>query len=102
MKKINVFTRSIVLISLFTFISVSAFLEGGQKDSALLTLDRIFSGREFSVESFGGVQWLEDSSGYTLLESSQTVERGRDIVKYDPATGKQDILVSADKFHREF
>jgi dipeptidyl-peptidase-4 len=97
MKKIKAFTRSIVLILLFTFVCVSIFLEGGQKDSALLTLDRIFSGREFGVERFGGVQWLEDSTGYTKLESSKAVERGRDIVKYDPATGKREILVSAER-----
>lgn len=95
MKKIKVFTRSIVLILLFTFVCVCTFLEGREKDSALLTLDRIFLGREFSAERFGGVQWLEDSSGYTVLESSLAVERGRDIVKYDPATGRREILVSA-------
>lgn len=95
MKKIKGFTRSIVLILLFTFVCVCTFLEGREKDSALLTLDRIFLGREFSAERFGGVQWLEDSSGYTVLESSLAVERGRDIVKYDPATGRREILVSA-------
>lgn len=95
MKKIKVFSRSIVLISLFTFVCVCIFLEGGQKDSALLTLDRIFLGREFSTERFGGVQWLENGSGYTVLESSRTVEGSRDIVKYDPTTGKREILVSA-------
>ncbi len=95
MKKIKVFTRSIVLILLFTFVCVCTFLEGREKDSALLTLDRIFLGREFSAERFGGVQWLEDSSGYTVLESSLAVERGKDIVKYDPATGRREILVSA-------
>lgn len=95
MKKIKVFSRSIVLILLFTFVCVCTFLEGREKDSALLTLDRIFLGREFSTERFGGVQWLEDGSGYTVLESSRTVEGSRDIVKYDPTTGKREILVSA-------
>lgn len=96
MKKIKVFSRSIVLILLFTFVCVCTFLEGREKDSALLTLDRIFLGREFSTERFGGVQWLEDGSGYTVLESSRTVEGSRDIVKYDPTTGKREILVSAE------
>ncbi len=96
MKKIKVLTKSIVLIILFTFVCVCTLLEGGQKDSSLLTLDRIFSDGEFGGERFGGVQWLEDSSGYTVLESSQVLEKGRDIVKYDPLTGKRGILVSAE------
>jgi len=67
-----------------------------QNDSSLLTLDRIFSGREFSSERIGRSEWLEDGSGYIILEPSQADNGGRDIVKHDPATGQQEILVTAD------
>jgi len=97
MKAIKVFSRSIALIFFIAFVCFCTFLEGRQQDPALLTLDRIFLSREFGVERFGGVQWLEDNSGYTVLESSQSVERGRDVVKYDPVTGKRKILVYADR-----
>jgi len=97
MKKITVFSRSTVFVFLIAFVCSSVLLDADQQDQSLLTLDRIFSGREFGVERFGGVQWLEDSTGYTKLESSKAVERGRDIVKYDPAAGKREILVSAER-----
>jgi len=66
-------------------------------DSALLTLDRIFNSRDFSSEFFGPARWLENGSGYTALERSAEVQRGRDIVRYDPQSGRRDILVSAQK-----
>ena len=97
MRKMTVFSRSIVWMFLIVFIFSSVLLGTGQKDLSLLTLDRIFLGREFGGERFGRIQWLDDGSGYTALESSLTEERGRDIVKYDPATGKREILVSADR-----
>ena len=97
MKGITVYSRFAGLIFLIVFFCSFTFLTGGQQDPSLLTLDRIFSGREFSSESFGRVSWLEDSSGYTTLEFSKAVERGRDIVRYDPATGNRDILISADQ-----
>jgi len=91
-----VFSRTLTWMFLIVFVFSSVLLGANQKDLSLLTLDRIFLGREFSTESFGGVRWLEDGSGYTVLESSQKVDGGRDIVKYDPATGRQEILVSAN------
>ncbi len=97
MKKMTAFSRTVTLIFLMAFVCPCVFLEGSQQDSSLLTLDRIFLGREFGGERFGRIQWLDDSSEYTALESSQAVEGGRDIVKYDPATGKREILVSADR-----
>ncbi len=96
MKKMTVFSRSMTWLFFIVFVFSSVLSGAGQRELSLLTLDRIFLGREFSTESFGGVQWLEDGSGYTVLESSGTVERGRDIVKYNPATGRREILVSAE------
>jgi len=69
--------------------------EGSQEDRSLLTLDRIFLEREFSTERLGRIRWLADGSGYTSLEPSATVDRARDIVKHDPATGRREILVPA-------
>jgi len=55
-------------------------------DASLLTLERIFSSEEFEPEKFGPARWLEDGSGYTTLEDSNTQEGGKDIVRYDPET----------------
>lgn len=67
------------------------------EDQGLLTIDRIFSSREFSSERLGRIRWLEDCSGYTALEKNESETGGRDIVKYDPETGKGQIIVPAAK-----
>jgi len=66
-------------------------------DPALLSIDRIFNSREFASERFGPARWLEDFSGYTTLELSEAVRGGIDIVKYDPASGRRSVLVSASR-----
>ncbi|UCE43317.1 MAG: S9 family peptidase [Candidatus Aminicenantes bacterium] len=67
-------------------------------DPSFLTLDRIFVEREFSTERFGRVQWLDDGTGYVTLEPSRVSDRGRDMVKVNPASGQREVLISADRF----
>lgn len=64
-------------------------------DSTLLTLERIFSSREFAAERFGPARWVDNGAGYTTLESSPETSGGTDIVRYETATGRREILVSA-------
>jgi dipeptidyl-peptidase-4 len=64
-------------------------------DPSLLTLERIFSSREFSGERFGPARWLADGTGYTTVEPAAT--GGEDIVRYDPVTGEREILVSSSR-----
>ena len=66
-------------------------------DQSLLTLERIFTDEEFEGEKFGPARWLEDGSGYTTLEDSETQEEGKDIVRYDPETGKSEVMVASEK-----
>ena len=68
-------------------------LRAQEPDPGLLTLDRIISSHEFQSERFGPVVWLKDGTGYTTLEPSETAKSGRDIVWYNPQTGKQKILI---------
>lgn len=70
-------------------------LDGQQNDKAALTLDRIFSSNEFRSETFGPARWLDDGSGYTTLEPSPTSKEGRDIVRYEAATGRRNALIAA-------
>ena len=63
------------------------------EDKDLLTIDRIFNSREFSSQWFGPARWIDN--GYTTLEPSKEFEHARDIVKFDPETGKSEILVDA-------
>ena len=45
-------------------------------DPSLLTLERIFTSEEFKAEKFGPARWLEDGTGYTTLEDSNSLEKG--------------------------
>src|SRR5688500_5773676 len=62
-----------------------------QRDTSLLTVERIFS-REFSGEFSGPTRGLDDST-YTAVESSPS---GNQIVRIDAATGRKSVLVSSD------
>lgn len=64
---------------------------GVERDEPFLTIERIYGSPEFAAERFGPARWLEDGSGYTTLEPGKA--GGRDIVRYDPASGQRDILV---------
>ena len=61
----------------------------------MLTVDRIFGKEEFKTQDWGPARWLEDGSGYTTLEKSQTVKEAQDIVRYDPESGQREVLVFA-------
>lgn len=84
-------------IFLTLLLVVCSNLLGKQEDSAKLTLERIFSSNEFSQERFGQARWLKDGSGYTTLEDSKTLPKGKDIIKYDPNSSKREVLVAAER-----
>jgi dipeptidyl-peptidase-4 len=65
-------------------------------DSSLITIDRIFLQREFSAKGLGQTQWFDNGDSYTKLESSEKLESGEDIVKYDVQSGAREIIVSAE------
>ncbi|MCG8696786.1 MAG: S9 family peptidase [Bacteroidales bacterium] len=65
--------------------------------NGILTLERIFKSEEFKEETFRPIKWQEDKECYTILEKSNTITGGEDIVQYDPSNNKRTVLVSADK-----
>jgi dipeptidyl-peptidase 4 len=73
--------------------------EIGARAKALTTaeerLKAIYEKREFAPATFAG-QWLADSSGYLMLESSKP-GTAPEVVKYDATDGKRTIFISADK-----
>ncbi len=66
-----------------------------EADPGAVTLDRIYGTDDFRRELFGPARWLSDGSAYTTLEPSESDVPGRDIVRYDAATGERQVLVSA-------
>jgi dipeptidyl-peptidase-4 len=65
--------------------------------SSTLSLDRIFSAREFAAERFGPARWMKDGETFTTLEPSADVRNARDLVLYSAPTGARRVLVSAAK-----
>ncbi|OQX81372.1 MAG: S9 family peptidase [Bacteroidetes bacterium 4484_249] len=68
-----------------------------EKDSTKLTIERIFVSGEFRQEYFGPYKWLGSGDYYTTLERSDSVERARDIIKYNTKSGERTILLEAWK-----
>ena len=64
-------------------------------DRSVLTVERIFGKEEFKTQPWGPARWLKDGSGYTTLERSATLKEAKDIVRYEPESGRREVLVSA-------
>ncbi|MGM0907370.1 MAG: S9 family peptidase [Pseudomonadota bacterium] len=64
--------------------------------SSQLTPEKIFASDTFSIDRPAPTRWLEDGSGYTTLEQSDSAD-GRDIVRYHPETNERTVLVSAEQ-----
>src|SRR2546428_11276735 len=60
-------------------------------------LHQIFVEKEFSAKSFGPARWLQRGEAYSTLESSASKAGAKDIVRYETATGKREVLVSASQ-----
>ncbi|HMA03771.1 MAG TPA: S9 family peptidase [Gemmatimonadaceae bacterium] len=64
-------------------------------DSGRLTLERIYSSNEFETQGDPSLRWTDDGKGYTALEPAPGARGGRDLVRYDAASGKRTLVVPA-------
>jgi dipeptidyl-peptidase-4 len=62
-------------------------------DPSLVTVERIYSSRDFRGEGFGPVRWLDDST-YTAVEPGPD-GNGTQLVRVDAATGRKSVIVQA-------
>jgi dipeptidyl-peptidase 4 len=58
-------------------------------------LRRIFATSEFEVKHFGPARWLQEGEAYVTVEPSAAAKDASDIVRYETASGKREVLVSA-------
>ncbi len=89
--------KSKLFISFVLGISIIPCLIQAQKNQNVLTLERIFKKNDFKLNQFGPAVWLEDGSGYTTLEESDKFPMAKDIIKYNPKSGKRSMLVNASQ-----
>jgi dipeptidyl-peptidase-4 len=93
-------TRPVIVRATWVWLATLIVLAGSvsqAQQAAPLTLDRLFASREFVAERPGQFRWLEHG-GYTTLERSTATAGGLDIVRHDPATGAQHVMVSSSLF----
>ncbi|WOJ97052.1 S9 family peptidase [Congregibacter brevis] len=78
--------------------------------SGQLSLEDIFAEDAYKAEQPGGIQWLSDNSGYTMLETPADYDSRevvaetendksaapKEIVFYDPASSERRVLVGID------
>ena len=68
-----------------------------QKPALDTLLHRLYASDEFKVKVFGPARWLEGGEAYTTVEPSSALTGASDIVRYETATAKREILVSASE-----
>jgi dipeptidyl-peptidase-4 len=65
------------------------------RDALSAQLDRIYNQAAYKEKKFGPFQWLEGGKAYTTVEPSAGTPGGKDIIRYDSATGTRKVLVAA-------
>lgn len=83
--------KKLILVSLLHSVLFSSFSQESE-----LTLERIFTNREFSITYMGSLRWFEQGAAYTTLEKSEQYPDHYDIVKNITTTGQQEVLVFAE------
>jgi dipeptidyl-peptidase-4 len=77
--------------------SLSSAALRAQADTSRLTLDRIFATSDLSAHRVSSIRWTADGRGYTSIEAAKGAHGGRDLVRYDAASGKREIIVAAER-----
>ena len=86
--------RVCLLIATLSFGAQLQAQSVGMKD----ILHRAFVDRAFAAKSYGPVHWLKGGESYTTLEPATGSDGASDIVRYETATGKREVLVSGQQF----
>ena len=63
-------------------------------DPARVSVDRLFTTRDFVADQLGPTAWTPDGNGYTTLER-EPGGTGSELVRHDAATGARTVLVPA-------
>ena len=82
------------IIAALAALALATPLGAQQPDSTQLTLERIFAGSDLSPRYIPQLRWREGGAAYTILERAAGGS-GRELVRYETATGARTVLVSA-------
>ena len=93
-----IISRSSMLLLICVGLAVFAGALAGEEPSGLEgKLARIFADEDFEPETFGPAKWQDEGAFYTTLESSETVDEAKDLVRYETASGKREVLIEASR-----
>jgi dipeptidyl-peptidase-4 len=84
-----------ILIAIFCVAAVR--VQAQQKPELQTLLHRIYTSDEFQVKKFGPARWLDGGEAYTTVEPSAAIKGASDILRYETASAKREILVSASE-----
>ncbi len=90
-------TRGVIGIVLVgaCFIFLPLYAKAQIKPETQQLFQRMFNSEEFETKTFGPAKWLEEGEAYTTVEHSGGKKDENEVVRYDSATGKRSVLVSA-------
>lgn len=81
---------AIILFLVFMSMPLVAY---AQPENDLKLVD-IYKNNVYGQEGFGPVRWMEDNKGFSTVEHNSNIG-GLDIVRYEAASGKRSVVVSA-------
>jgi dipeptidyl-peptidase-4 len=81
----------------FLAIALTSRLAQPQTPAVTDLLRREFVAKDFAVKSFGPIHWIGKGESYTVLEPSDKGNKSSDIVRYETAASRREILVSASQ-----
>lgn len=87
---------ALALLVLAVLTAPTAAQEVDRRQALDVQLERIFDGA-YDVPRFGPARWLPDGTGYTSVERSHSSGGGRDIVRYDAASGARQVLIPGSR-----
>lgn len=93
-------SKSLTLVAISLLTPFSFAMAKKQTPPPQLTLENIYSKSAFAQKGFGPVRWMKDNSGYSTLEGSKR-SGGKEIVRYDAASGARTVLVTAKQLTPE-
>ncbi len=91
----------LLLLSHFAFASpqetsVQPNAKKAPDDESLLTIDRIFEGKDFQEEKLGQLTWSQSSSSYFTFKPKTGDSKGRDLVRVDCESGNEKTVATAE------
>jgi dipeptidyl-peptidase 4 len=84
-----------LLLSLFAVLSTAIAGKAAPSTGLKELLNQIFVEHKFDGNYPPQFEWLDGGAAYTSLEKSESAPGAQDLVRYDTASGKREILISA-------